>query len=77
MDIASALITCMILMSILVGLSGSFFLKKYIAQMYKIKCHSNLRIQDIPESKTAGDSLKTKAVLSKLEKICPIKKGLR
>jgi hypothetical protein len=38
-DIASALITCIILMSMLVGLFGSFFLKKYMTQMYKIKRH--------------------------------------
>jgi hypothetical protein len=37
MVIASALIICIILMFILLGLFGSFFLKKYIQQMYKIK----------------------------------------
>lgn len=47
MDIANALITCIILMSILVGLLGSFFLKKYISQMYKIKHHPELMIWDI------------------------------
>jgi len=40
-EIANALITCIILISILVGRFGSFFLKKYISQMYKIKRHSD------------------------------------
>ena len=33
---ASTLITCIILRSVLFGLPGSFFLKKYMSQMYKI-----------------------------------------
>ena len=36
MEIASALMTCMIFKSTLAGRFGSFFLKKYISQMYKI-----------------------------------------
>ncbi|MBB6499730.1 hypothetical protein HDF25_001872 [Pedobacter cryoconitis] len=45
-EMASTLMTCMILMSILVGLSGSFFLKKYISQMYKIMFQSGTEIKN-------------------------------
>ena len=42
--IANALIKCIIFILMLLGLFGSFFLKKYIKQMYEIKKGSRHKV---------------------------------
>ncbi|KEQ29271.1 hypothetical protein N180_06915 [Pedobacter antarcticus 4BY] len=54
--------TCIIFMSVLVGRSGSFFLKKYIKQMYKINEHS-CRLS-VGEAAFSAGSVKKKRALN-------------